>query len=148
MLDKEILANFGRIWPAHVASLTEFLIDCRRQFGGDLDLLLVLCIIGDRTYPQRHARTDLNFEVWRSGRIDGVPVEDVNAQSISDYCSIPRETVRRKLKTLLAKNWIRVDADGYYSATEQAKHELEPLTLTTLEYLSRMRALFNSISPT
>ena len=42
MIDEEILRDFEMIWPRHVSSLTQFLIDCRKHFDGDTDLFLVL----------------------------------------------------------------------------------------------------------
>ena len=45
MIDQTLTKDFGRIWPQHVAALTQFLIDCRRHFDGDVDLFLVMCVI-------------------------------------------------------------------------------------------------------
>ena len=94
-IDETILKEFGVIWPRHVSSLTQFLIDCRRHFDGDIDLFLVLCIIGDRTFSARHVPSGMSFDDWNSVRVDTIRSEDINVQSISDFSNIPRETVRR-----------------------------------------------------
>jgi hypothetical protein len=47
--EKDIRRNFGRVWLAHVAEFTRYLIECRKHFRGDLDMLLLLAVIGDRT---------------------------------------------------------------------------------------------------
>jgi hypothetical protein len=47
--EKNIRRNFGRVWPAHVAEFTRYLIECRKHFRDDLDLLLLLAVIGNRT---------------------------------------------------------------------------------------------------
>lgn len=148
MIDDGILKNFGRIWPAHVAQLTQFLIECRRHFDGDIDLLLVLCVIGDRTFSQRHAPAELQYEDWSSGKVERVPVEDINVQSLSDFSGIPRESVRRKLNTLSDKGWVVRNERGYITATDKARVDLEPLTLSSLKYLSGMKAvLIETSSP-
>lgn len=139
MIDEQLTENFGRIWPQHVASLTQFLIDCRRYFDGDLDLFLVLCVIGDRTFSARHAPPDMNFESWSGAKVEDVRSVDINVQSLADFSGIPRETVRRKLNILVEKGWVARDERGFITATERAKMDLAPLTMSSLVYLSRMK---------
>jgi hypothetical protein len=138
-LTDEELSDFGRIWPQHVASLTRFLIDCRRNFDGDIDLFLVLCIIGDRTFPAHRARSAMDFETSGKTNAKGLKSEDVNPQSISDFSGIPRETVRRKLKALFEKGWVARDERGVIIATTKAKNDLAPLTMSTIAYLAQMK---------
>lgn len=144
MIDKEIEEKFGLIWPRHVSSLTQFLIDCRRHFRGDLDLFLVLCVIGDRTFSARHAPADLSYEAWAASTAAGIPALNINVQSVAEYTGIPRETVRRKLALLVSKGWVIRDGRGYVTATNKAKDDLAPLTLSSLAYLSRMKAVLGS----
>lgn len=139
MIDEQLTQNFGRIWPLHVASLTQFLIDCRRHFDGDLDLFLVLCVIGDRTFSARHAPPDMSFESWSGAKVEDVRSVDINVQSLADFSGIPRETVRRKLNILVEKGWVSRDERGFITATERAKTELAPLTMSSLVYLTRMK---------
>lgn len=139
MIDEQLTENFGRIWPQHVASLTQFLIDCRRYFDGDLDLFLVLCVIGDRTFSARHAPPDMNFESWSGAKVEDVRSVDINVQSLADFSGIPRETVRRKLNILVERGWVARDERGFITATERAKMDLAPLTMSSLVYLSRMK---------
>jgi hypothetical protein len=141
VIDEKILKDFGVIWPRHVASLTQFLIECRLHFDGDLDLFLVLCIIGDRTFSARHAPSGMDFENWNKTRVETVRSEDINVQSISDFSSIPRETVRRKLNVLVEKGWVIRDERGFITATTKAKTDLAPLTQTSLVYLTKMKAV-------
>lgn len=139
MIDDHLTRNFGRIWPQHVASLTQFLIDCRRSFDGDIDLFLVLCVIGERTFSARHAPADMNFDSWNATSVKDVRSEEINVQSLADFSGIPRETVRRKLSTLVEKGWVARDERGYITATEKAKQDLSPLTMASLVYLTRMK---------
>lgn len=140
MIDKQILDDFGHIWPRHVLALTRFLIACRQSFGGDIDLFLVLCVIGERTFSHRNVREGMTYEAWSSPLLKTIAAEDINVQSIADFSGIPRETVRRKLRILVDKGWVERDEQGYVRATLKAKVELEPLTTASLQYLTQMKA--------
>jgi len=139
VVDETVLRDFGVIWPRHVASLTQFLIDCRKHFDGDLDLFLVLCVIGDRTFSAQHAPPDMDFGTWKSASVSHVRSIEINVQSLSDYSGIPRETVRRKLNILLEKGWVERDERGFITATDKVKQDLAPLTMISLVYLSKMK---------
>lgn len=139
--EDEIRANFGRIWPAHVASLTRFLIECRRVFDGDLDMFLVLAVIGDRTFSQRKVDPGTTFEQFRLPVQITTP-EDINIRSIADFSGIPRETVRRKVAQLTERGWVTKTDDGFLVASLKAKEELEPLTETSISYIASMMRLF------
>lgn len=143
MIDEKILKEFGVIWPRHVSSLAQFLIASRTHFDGDLDLFLVLCIIGDRTFSARHVPPDMEFEAWKNAAVIGVRSEDINVQSISDFSRIPRETVRRKLNILVEKGWVTRDERGFITATVKAKNDLAPLTQASLVYLTKMKAVLS-----
>ena len=135
--------NFGRIWPRHVATLTRFLIECRRHFDGDLDLFLVLAVIGDRTFSANNAPNDLTYDQFATSGAGLVEAERINQQSIADFSGIPRETVRRKIAQLLDKGWIERMPNGSYMATPKARVELAPLTETSLRYLVSMSKAMN-----
>lgn len=66
-MEDEVKAIFGKLWPAHVSSLTKPMIACRKAFDGDLDMFLVLAVIGDRTCSQRHAHPDMTCDDFNSG---------------------------------------------------------------------------------
>lgn len=143
MIDEAILKDFGLIWPRHVSSLMQFLIDCRKHFDGDIDLFLVLCVIGDRTFSAQHVPSDMDFETWSSASVSHVRTIEINVQSLSDYSGIPRETVRRKLNILLEKGWVARDERGYITATNKVKEDLAPLTKISLVYLTKMKAVLS-----
>lgn len=135
--EQTITAHFGRIWSVHNDAFCELLVRLRRQFGGDLDrmLVLALAIVGSRTLAR--------------GRIDGVSYDDfmardgpdeepapINLQSIADYSGIPRETVRRKLRDLQELGWIIRRNNGFLVASSKAAQDLAPATEATLGYLA------------
>jgi predicted transcriptional regulator len=136
-MDERVGARFGEIWPVHVSSLARFLIACRGEFDGDLDLFLIMTIVGDRTFAETRA-TAMSLDQFMAGKRSLPPPEPINMQSISDFSGIPRETVRRKLKRLIEKGWIRCDEKGLLTATRQAATDLEPLTKISVKYISSM----------
>lgn len=137
----DVKAVFGTVWPTHVASLTRFLITCRRSFGGDLDLFLVLAVIGDRTFSERHADPKLDYDTFKSVGTPGTPPIDINLRSIAAFSGIPRETVRRKIAELERRGWITRNQDGSLAATRQAAADLEPLTEAGIDYVAGMLEL-------
>jgi CRP-like cAMP-binding protein len=132
--------NFGKLHALHVSAFTRHLIECRRACDGDLDLFLVLTIIGERTFSPRFAPDSMSHTEFLEGTVESVEPVAINLQSIADYSGIPRETVRRKIEQLIARGWVRRDALRYVTATDQANEELRGLTASTLRYLREMEA--------
>jgi hypothetical protein len=141
--EEDIHKRFGRIWPAHTANLTQFLIDCRKAAGGDLDLFLVLAVIGDRTFAEGKADPGIDYATFQRETMLAEPV-DINISSIADYSGIPRETVRRKVNDLLARGWVERKGSGFIVATSKAKTDLEPLTEASIRYLARMMEMLRT----
>lgn len=132
--------NFGKLHALHVSAFTRHLIECRRACDGDLDLFLVLTIIGERTFSPRFAPDAMSHTEFLEGTVESVEPLAINLQSIADYSGIPRETVRRKVEQLIAKGWVRRDELRFVTATDQANEELRDLTASTLRYLREMEA--------
>lgn len=128
-------SNFGRIHAQHVGALTRHLVECRQAFGGDLDLFLVMTIIGERTFPARNAPAEMSHAEFLHGHVGDTEPAAINQQSIADYSGIPRETVRRKIELLIEKGWVRRDERKLLTATDKANAELFPLTESTVRYL-------------
>ena len=97
----------------------EHLADCSRVFGADLQMVLVLAILGQRTLDARIRR-----EVFELGSVpqEVVPQEahGINSSSIAEITGIPRETVRRKLEALAARGWIARDERGRWGIVADA----------------------------
>lgn len=90
---------------------TESLTRLRGQFDGDLDQYLLLLVFEQGEI----ARTLAGLEGALRKDCPGRPEpRGLNAMSIADICGIPRETVRRKLKRLIARDAITLGADGLY----------------------------------
>jgi DNA-binding MarR family transcriptional regulator len=142
----DVMSAFGKIWPTHVASLTRYIIACRKSFDGDLDLFLVLAVIGDRTFSERHADPKLTYDEFKSAGSPGTPPININLRSIAAFSGIPRETVRRKIAELESRGWIRRNKDGSLAATRKASADLEPLTEAGIDYVATMLELLRDSS--
>ncbi len=109
--------------------LTEHLADVSRAFGGDLQEMLVLAIIG-----QKHLRA----AVERQGGDAAI-----SASRIADVTGIPRQTVRRKLKSLEERGWISQTPDAAYKlvireGASAARKELDGVDRRSIERVARM----------
>ena len=146
-MDKDIKAVFGKVWPVHVANLTRHVIACRKAFDGDLDMFLVMAVIGERTLSERNADPTMDYDGFRSGRGALSRPLEINLRSIAEFSGIPRETVRRKLVALEKKGWISRSEDGTLHATRQAARDLEPLTEAGIQYVAAMMRLIGEVLP-
>jgi len=137
--------NFHAIWPVHLEGFTHLLVQLRTRFDGDLDLLLVLAVIGSRTRPERWSPslTDLGKMTRESDR-DGIQFP-INVQSVADFSGIPRETVRRKVKARQNRGWVTRAADGRLAVTRRAGEELEGATGNTITYLASLLVVFEAV---
>ncbi len=135
--------NFGRLHALHVAALARHLIECRRACGGDMDLFLVLTIIGERTFSPGMVPDSMTHADFLGGSVRSFEPMAINLQSIADFSGIPRETVRRKIEQLIAKGWVQRDELRFVTATDQANNELRDLTASTLRYLREIEAAFD-----
>jgi predicted transcriptional regulator len=136
-----LTAHFGRIWPVHNDAFCELLVTLRRQFGGDLDRMLVLAVIGSRTLSQGRIDGMCYGGFMKAERAD--EPAPINLQSIADYTGIPRETVRRKLHDLERAGWITRRDKGHLVATAKAAQDLEPATQATMRYLLAVTGAWN-----
>lgn len=140
MSEDALRRNFGKVHAAHAAALTRYLVECRRECTGDLDLFLVMAIIGERTFNARNVPDAMSQEEFFSGTVRDVAPLAINLQSIADYSGIPRETVRRKIETLIAMGWVERDERRFVTATDKANASLRGLTESTVRYLRELEA--------
>lgn len=135
-----VRGNLARIWPVHLAGFSRLLGRLRQAVGGDLDLILILSVIAERTPPEAWSQ-----RLSPSGRLTrGDPgqvwQEPINVQSIADSWGIPKETVRRKVNELVKRGWIARDRSGYLSVTPRAARDLKAETEASVSYLAALRS--------
>lgn len=134
---QQLTTHFGHIYPAHVEELCELLIVLRKQFFGDLDLMLILAIIGSRTLPARQSTT-MSYEEFMHPDKEVVQLQPINIQSVAECSGIARETVRRKVLKLETLDLVVRDENGMLSVTAKAATNLSASTEASLQYLSAL----------
>lgn len=131
-----VKANFRTMWSAHLSAFSRLLRCLRDEFDGDLDQVLILMTVAERTPPSNwvpelqaphHPLLVVPHEVGQ---------DVVNMQSIADYTGIPRETVRRKVKILEQKGWLTRQKDGALAVDRRAATDLERATGSTIDYIA------------
>lgn len=148
----DIEKSFGKIWPVHVGALVDLMLACREYFEGDMDMFIILTVIGDRNFPMKKIQPGVDFNTWMIAKIDDEGSftinedkisarSDININSISAYTKIPRETVRRKIVRLIEIGWIERKSNGSIVVTDQCKNDLEGLTHHAMRYLKRMASV-------
>lgn len=127
---------FTSLWPVHLSSFNKLLIQLRKTFDGDLDLMLVLAVIGDRTRPDAWQPEPVSYrQITRRKGEEHLQVP-INIQSVADYAMIPRETVRRKVQVLQEKGWVERDEEGRLTISPSAAADLEQSTTHSIQYLA------------
>lgn len=130
----QLYSSFGSIWRIHNRGFTHLLIECRKHFDGDLDQMLILSSIGERTFTEARARGVSYGDFVRGTRGNG-PRRRINTQSIAESTGIPRETVRRKINVLVGRGWLDRCADGGFIVTDSAAEAMTSATEATFDYL-------------
>jgi hypothetical protein len=77
----------------------------REVCGGDLEKIIIMLVVADRTVRHPAVKAMSTAERMESG-LEFLPNIGVNARSIADSTGVPRETVRRKVADLVATGWI------------------------------------------
>lgn len=118
--------------------MVPYLLRLYHAFDGDLAEIVVLGEIAQRNASRVFSQagtggTKEHLLDDESRRLDHlVPC---NALSVADSTGIPRETVRRKVKKLIARGWIAREADGYLYATPAVGDQFEAFNLKTFNDL-------------
>lgn len=136
-IEKAYAENYIEAQYCWVQFFTEHLVDVSRQFGGDLQIVLILALVGQRL-----------LEKHRGEQPESVSPDDpvgINASRIADITCIPRQTVRRKLQTLAGHGWIHQKSDGSWAMTidelgSPAARDLSDLDLRSIRRIAKLTA--------
>jgi hypothetical protein len=136
-LEAAYIKNYTKMQYHWVQFFSEHVSDSSRQFGGDLQMMLVLAIVGQCALEQ--------FREQRLGDIEPQEVAGISASSLADITGIPRQTVRRKLQALAAKGWIAQNSDGSWaividSQGSPAARDLHELDRRGIRRIARLSA--------
>lgn len=143
-----LASDFGELYPVHVRAFADLLIVLRRDFAGDLDMLLVMAVIGDRRLSRRASPDALTYDRIGHTAVREDATAAINALSIAGYTGIPRETVRRKVNELIRLGWVSRDDNGDLVPTPKAASDLAQSTDATLNYLDAILEAGKKLSKT
>ena len=135
----------------YVEFLTEHLSDCCRVFGGDLQEMLVLAVMG-----QVHMRAMLDAGPDGTVMPRAIPgPAGISASRIADVTGIPRQTVRRKLAKLQSRGWAMPKASGLWvlavrdgvALAREGQDGVEALDARSMERVLRLARQMARIIP-
>lgn len=135
---EQIRDEFGQVWPTHLSGFTDLLVQLRAEFGGDLDLMLVLAVIADRTRPGGWTPELFSYRQLTRGDGGKHRQRPINLQSVAEFSGIPRETVRRKILVLEQRGWVERYPDGTLAIGRSAATDLEAATTYSIIYLAAL----------
>ena len=118
----------------------------RQQLFGDLDLMLILAIIGSRALPARQT-SNMTYAEFISDNTKDRADQPINIQSIAECSGIARETVRRKVHKLEELGFIARDPSGMLTVTDKAISQLAPATEASLQYLITLGSSSLAVTP-
>jgi hypothetical protein len=118
--------------------MTEHFIRVYKAFDGDLTAAIVLGTIGQynyrRFYTEVGEKSTEGFQRLVERGEHWPYARPCNAMSISQSTGIPRETVRRKIRQLVAKGWLRKAGPDKLIITSLPARHFAEFDLETLEH--------------
>lgn len=134
-------ANYARAQYHFVQFFTEHLVDATRTFGGDLQQVVILAVMG-----QRH----IAASIAPGQPTQQPPSRSANTTRIADVTGLPRETVRRKLLRLKACGWVRQTGNGEWELIgppedPAARRDLQGIDQRGIARLARLHAALEKL---
>ena len=130
-----LISGFGDVYPAHVSAFVDLMVVLRRQFDGDLDMMLILAVIGDRRVWQHAAAADVSYGGFVEPPLSPSQAVSINVLSIANFNGMSRETVRLKVAALIDRSWVEREENGDPRPTRKAALDLQAGTDATIDYL-------------
>lgn len=142
VIESRLRSSYHAYQYHFVEFFTEHLADCSRAFGGDLQLMLVLALMG-----QMHLKAMAAQKQSPDHRAQNVRDQKIRASRIADASGIPRETVRRKLAKLEQLGWVEQDATGAWRVTigEHGSDARRDLAELDQRAIARIAALYHKL---
>ena len=115
----------------------------REACGGDADKFIIMLVVAVRTTEDKRF-SGYTQEQLLSGEVPVFPSLGTNVRSIADSIGVPRETVRRKVRELIAAGWIDRDGDDLrftalaYQRLASARIAIEHLAIRHFEVVTEL----------
>jgi hypothetical protein len=134
-------SDFTRFQGIWVEEHLRFMKALRAYFGNDLDKVMIMAAIGqqqlrDPALPSRAYAPD------REGKLLGDPARFTNVDRLAAATGIPRESVRRKVKELIAAGWVERIGTRALAVCPRAAVDMQPATQSEFDMLDRVFAEF------
>lgn len=97
--------NYAVIAKDLLGPLLNVLSAGRAACGGDLDAFLIILLVAQRTAEDKRISA-FTLDQVLAGEVEAYPSLSTNVRSIADSSGIPKETVRRKVASLVDAGWI------------------------------------------
>jgi hypothetical protein len=128
-------ANRARISLALSEFTVPLLSSIYHAFDGDMVAAIVLGEIAHRNVESWLAEHGNPEELLQDPSQRTTLMRPCNALSIAQACGLPRETVRRKVATLIDRGYIYRSGEGYLYLTRTVGDGFEDMTATLVEKL-------------
>jgi hypothetical protein len=89
----------------------------RKAYGEDLESALIMICVSDATMQNYMPGAKPGSDILRKEQLDESVRGSISRRMIADKTGLPRETVRRKVAQLIARNFLYVDANGAIRVT-------------------------------
>ncbi|MCZ8375821.1 MAG: helix-turn-helix domain-containing protein [Beijerinckiaceae bacterium] len=141
-IEARFKARYATYQYHFVEFFTEHLADCSRAFGGDLQLMLVLALMG-----QMHLQALVAQKQNPDHRAPSVREQKITASRIADASGIPRETVRRKLTKLEQWGWVEQEGSGAWRIVigEQGSNARRDLAELDQRAMARIAVFYHKL---
>jgi hypothetical protein len=136
--------NYATVAKDLIAPLLDLLGVSRAAFAGDLDKLLIILVVAQRTAQDKNV-VGLRLEDVMSGAVEAYPSLRTNVRSIAESTGIPRETVRRKAADLVAAGWLARQGDDL-SYTPEGSRAMAPVREAMLQAAARLHATVAAVT--
>ena len=138
--------NFSYMWKIYYEMQIPMLLKYKKIFN-DLEAFHIFgsCVVNQHLNIEQKNEFKTSREDYIKSMLSQ-KIQGINAMSISDITAIPRATVIRKLKKLIAKDRLAIDEKKHYRLTGNFAKQLLPIQKIVLDRLANFSSkVFNSI---
>jgi len=137
LLKKVIENNYSYAWKLYYELQIPMTQGYKKNFG-DIETFHIFgtCVVNQHLNSKKINEKKVSRKDFIQSLFSQKEMRGINAMTISDITNIPRATVIRKLKILLKKNFLQIDAKKHYRVTGDGIKQLVPLQDIVLKRLA------------
>ncbi|MBL8557374.1 MAG: hypothetical protein JNM47_01525 [Hyphomonadaceae bacterium] len=146
-MNSEIDPRIRPIAYGMVGMLYELIGFMRKAYGEDLESALIMICVSDATMQKYMPGARPDSEIMHKMELAESVRGSISRRMIADKTGLPRETVRRKVAQLIAKNQLYIDAEGAVRATPRLHDpELRQAVIDAHEAVKRYMRVVGSFN--